>query len=141
MALSLLFLFRSVLVASLAVLAGQSVISPECPDQGTKRIDTRVTYGMTVTCDTGVVIAGVATQGCPLFALIEPAHDVPTGQPGSNTYTKPIGTVTTKLLTYQCKSSYILIFSLGSSCELIDEADVGTLATYGAFPCDEVVAG
>jgi len=123
------------------LLSCATAAAQTCPDQVVRLVPARVELGPVVDCS-GVsfewngVRLGQHTQGCPLFALITPAHHTTEYRQGSDTYTQPDGRVEQLLVRFTCTASTFLFIRIGATCSHNDQQVLRGVTTYSQFACD-----
>jgi len=113
-----------------------------CPDQVVEHVPAHFQVANVVSCGTGleINIGGVSYASppgtCALLVAYVPAHSLTKAQPGSLTYTRPVGTVHTWIGRYQCRSiKFLWVFPWSSVCEEISFSRADAVTTYAQYPC------
>ncbi|MGE3173760.1 MAG: hypothetical protein AB7O97_14135 [Planctomycetota bacterium] len=128
------------LIATTTMIAAQE----RCPYQMAQRQPASWEGGPSITCDSGVqmqiasiqVTTGAVPGGmsCPLFAIITPDHDR-VAVSASPTRVEPVGSAQQIVAFFNCRRSYFLFFSLGTTCELAETKVIAQLPLYRTVSC------
>ncbi|MCA8958486.1 MAG: hypothetical protein KDC87_20585 [Planctomycetes bacterium] len=132
---------RTVPILTLASLLCVAAIpcAETCPDEGVRPVPaTDVAYHVT-TCGTGIEVnsgpirASVKAGACPAYSIATPAHNERMAKKGY--FTKRVGTLGVKLITYQCNSRWFLFIPIGSHCQVKSAVNHGEVPDIAQIPC------
>jgi hypothetical protein len=125
------------LVAALcAPLAAQDT----CPHQQAQSVPQDVTYGPDQDCGgvnyrVGEFQLSSRLGTCPLFVLITPPHDQVVPSP-LHTRVEVIAQQPITLSVFECSKTYLLFFTIDSTCAQSQQSNIGVVPTLLTVPCD-----
>lgn len=126
------------LVCAMAIAAAAAA-QDTCPMQTTQHVAGDVTYGPPQRCggidyQIGDVQISTMRDGCPLFAIYVPPHDVAVAS-ATRTQVDVVGTLPITQLTFRCDTRWFLVVPIGSSCIADKQLNVGTVQQLLSRPC------
>jgi hypothetical protein len=129
----------AILTAATVALAATSQ-GNGCPDSGIKEVPSTIKYGGWKTCGTGLQITtgGLTVNSrqsrCPIFAVYEPLHHIPTLKVGFKTVPGALLPIT--LFSFKCADRWLLgLIPIGSECEITGSKTAGTIQNYVELAC------
>ena len=135
---------------SLGLAGGLLAQGVSCPDQVVNNVETRVTTLAPQVCGTSLstTIGGVQistpTNVCPLLVIIRPGYDTTVERPGSGTYTRPVKTLPTLILMFECDVNWlmgIIPIEVSSRCVSTGRNTAGAVTHYAQLSCDDGPSG
>lgn len=132
----------AVLTAATVGIAATTHHGDPCPDSGIKEIASKIKYGAMKSCGSGlqVTTGGLTVNNpqtqCPLFAVYEPVHHIPTLKVGFKTVPGAVLPITMFSLT--CTNRWLLGWipiPIGSECMVSGTKNAGTIQSYIELGC------
>ncbi len=132
---------RELSVAAFAafVFAAAGRAQENCPMEATRRVPMSVLHGPKQLCggldwNVGGVQVTSVTDGCPLYVIVTPAHDV--AEPSTRrTQVMPVSTVPVTKVTFRCQGEYFLFLRVGTACVFDAQLNVGAVHLMVTRPC------
>lgn len=131
----------AILTAAALALAATSH-GNTCPDSGIKEIPSKITYGVWMSCGSGIQLStgGLTVNSqksqCPSFAIYEPPHHLPTPKVGFKTMPGALLPIT--MIKFKCTDRWLLGFipiPIGSDCEVTGTQNAGVIQDYLEYGC------
>ncbi|MBM4061372.1 MAG: hypothetical protein FJ265_09815 [Planctomycetes bacterium] len=112
-----------------------------CPYQQAHHVEADLQFGPAMGCggvkwQFGNVAVSTEKQGCPLFVVYTPPHDVavPSTRP---VYVDSIALQPITQVFFQCTQEWFLFFPIGSACAFDRQINVGTVSLLVTRACRE----
>ena len=132
--------------AALAALSATLPAQDSCPRTMVQNVAQRVDFYGAVECGAVSLTIGGATfsgpsQGCPLLAVLTPAHQLEVPQTNAaRTQVVVHSQVAAHVYTYRCVREWFLFLPWDSSCGLVDDKVGAALALMSTAPCAPIQA-
>lgn len=125
--------------ALLAALATSTPAQTPCPMQTTLHVPEDVKLGPNQDCgrvDYGVIEIGsrLKADTCPTFVIYTPPHDIAVAAT-TQTYVDVLQTLPITMVTFECRTRWLLFLPIGSNCAPSQPSNVGFVQSLIARPC------
>ncbi|MCC7064306.1 MAG: hypothetical protein IT456_15960 [Planctomycetes bacterium] len=136
-------------VQSLAAMLFAAMFSPSvtinaqdnCPFERTQHIEANIQHGPAQNCggvnyQVGGVSVTTARDGCPLYAIYTPPHDVAV-RSTNRTSVQVVSLQPITKVIFECRDDWFLIFPIGSTCVYSRQVNLGSVPLCLSQPCPE----
>jgi hypothetical protein len=124
-----------------AVFSFSLVAQDNCPFERTAHLEAELKLGPAQGCggvsyQVGGVSVSTVRDGCPLFSIYTPPHDIAV-RSTSRTMIQCLSLQPITKVIFSCAQDWFLIFPIGSSCSFVQQLNVGTVPVLVSQPCPE----
>lgn len=133
---------RFPIAAAAALLCASVALAQDnCPHKKSSHVAQSIVFGPSVSCSSvelhwGGLVLNPPGNGCPLFAVITPAHDE---EMDSEFRTQCVesSTMPVTLLTIECVRRYIIFIPISSTCVVTGSQNIGTVRNLLTVACPD----